>query len=60
MFAMTLIVVTASDGVGLSIKDCNPAIRVCRIKTQLTSKFFGELAPSPLDITGIARLGFGP
>jgi hypothetical protein len=52
--------VTAAIGVGLSIKDCNPAIAVCRIKTQLTSKFFGELAPSALDITGVARLGFGP
>jgi hypothetical protein len=52
--------VTAATGVGLSVKDCNADLRVCRIKTQLTSKFFGELAPSPLDITGVARLGFGP
>jgi hypothetical protein len=52
--------VTDAAQEGLTSKECNPAIRVCRVETRLTSKFFEKLAPNPLDITGIVRLGLGP
>ena len=44
---------------GLSTLDCATVAGICNIKTQLTSKFFLEAIPNALDITGIARLGFG-
>jgi hypothetical protein len=50
-------IITGSVADWLTRKMCSAGI--CNIKTQLTSKWFAELDPESMDITGTALLAFG-
>ena len=51
-------VVVDQRATGLSDKFCKNGI--CNIRHQLSSKFFNERDPNPLDIAGVAICAFGP
>jgi hypothetical protein len=50
-------IITGSVPDWLTRKTCSAGI--CNIKTQLTSKWFAEIDPESMDITGTALLAFG-
>jgi hypothetical protein len=50
-------IITGSVADWLTRKMCSAGI--CNIKTQLTSKWFAEMDPESMDITGTALLAFG-
>jgi hypothetical protein len=50
-------IITGSVADWLTRKTCSAGI--CNIKTQLTSKWFAEIDPESMDITGTALLAFG-
>jgi hypothetical protein len=51
-------IITGSVADWLTRKTCSAGI--CNIKTQLTSKWFAEIDPESMDITGTALLALGP